>query len=184
DLADGFAFRIDLLLEQRTAATVLKLGGGLEVQLDGDGRARARLVQRGPNGRGGTVLTIDDREPLPLHRWCTLEIAHDGTDFWCRVDDRLPTSMPCKEPVLQTRDDVLELSLGDQPVPGAVDEVQWFVYSFGESQPLPAGVEPERAYRIVFGADGEPMAAPEIVLQLRQEQRSETFIVKRSGVIE
>ena len=48
-----------------------------------------------------------------------------------------------KLPLWQREQDVMQISPGDQPVHGLVDEVQLLAYEFSLSQELPVGIELE-----------------------------------------
>ena len=57
---------------------------------------------------------------------------------------------------------MFELSPSEAPLPGACDEVRWFLYTWSPAQNLPPALQPEQAYRFGFDARGEPTAAPVI----------------------
>ena len=185
DFRDGFALRLDLLLEQRTGCALLRLGKALEVDLEPDGRVRARLQLRSGTGNTGQGVPLQAQEPLPLHRWCTVEIAADGRSFWLEVDGRELARAAAPGSVLQHIDqDALEVSLRGEPLPGVLDELRVFVYRFGEPQRLPVDVQVAQAVRIGFDAHGEPIGKPTIELELVQEGRNEVLRVLRGGVLQ
>lgn len=161
DLRDGFVVRLDLWLEQRRAATVVRVGKALELLLDDDLRPHARLRLRGVGG-AGVLASIDQLPALPLRRWCTLEVAFDGENAWIGVDGRELGRTTAEGRLLQEDDTALELSPGEQPVPGIADELRVLLFAFAAAQDLPADLQPRRIYRIGFNAHGETGAPPNV----------------------
>lgn len=155
DLRDGFVVRLDLWLEHRRAGTVLRLGKAAELLLDDDLRPHARLRLRGAGGQS-TLASIDQLPALPLRRWCTLELAFDGANAWIGQDGRELGRTLAEGRLLQEDDTALELSPGEQPVPGIADEVRVLLFAFAPAQDLPADLQPRRVYRLGFDARGEP----------------------------
>lgn len=184
DLRQGFAVRLELLLEHRSAAVVARLGTNLRLELDAAGVPKATMVQRGNDGRSGAAVLLQATAPLPLHRWATLELVHDGTSLWLAHDGVELARAPAGDPIHQQGDERLEFSPGDAPVPGAIDEVTLLAYVSGQPLTLPLEVEVEDPVRIAFGPDGEPTAAPAIALRLVREERTETLRVGAGGVLQ
>jgi prepilin-type N-terminal cleavage/methylation domain-containing protein len=178
DLRDGFAFRVDVKLDRREACTVLRLARSLELAFDGAGRPQARFVEKDVLGKSGSTAL--------LGRWFSLELTHDGHELWCAIDGRVVARTPATSPLLQTRDDVLEISPGDSPVPGVLDEVQWFMYVWSEPALLPMGVDlaAGKAVTIAFDGNGEAIDPAPIELEYKKGQLNETLTVKRGGVLE
>ena len=162
DLKDGFLVRLDLRLEQRTAATVLRLPPALELVLDEQLRPRARVRLRGNSGDGTTMVAVGSELALPVGRWCTLDLGCDGRSLWLTLDGRELGRSVAEGGLQQAADGVFELSPAEAPLPGACDEVRWFLYTWSPAQNLPPALQPEQAYRFGFDARGEPTAAPVI----------------------
>ncbi len=161
DLRDGFVVRLDLWLEQRHAGTVLRLGKAAELLLDDDLRPHARLRLRGAGG--ATLLaSIDQLAPLPLRRWCTLEIASDGHNAWIGLDGRELGRTVAEGVPPQEDDTALEVSPGESPIPGIADEVRVLLFGFAPAQDLPADLQPRQTYRLAFDARGDAMENPEV----------------------
>ncbi len=183
DLRDGFALRLEVWLEERQPCVLARLGSNLELALDGQGVPRARMVQRGADGRGGTAAVLQASQALPLHRWATLELVADRTSFRCLLDGVELARAPAGESVQQQAGDVLDLSAADAPVPGALDEIVLLVFQEAEPLPLPLDVTPEAEVVVRFGRDGEPVEPGPIVLQLPGDQGRETLRVGRGGAL-
>jgi prepilin-type N-terminal cleavage/methylation domain-containing protein len=166
DLREGFAMRIELWLEERGQATVLRIGQALELGLDARSRPHARLRMRGDN----PVASVESEIALPLRRWCTLDVAADGRSLWLTLDGRELDRRAADGQPLQDRDDAFEVSPGDLPVPGIVDEVRLFAYTFGPAQDLPTELQPARMYRLGFDGDGTPLTAPKVEFLLPEER--------------
>jgi prepilin-type N-terminal cleavage/methylation domain-containing protein len=161
DVRDGFVVRLDLWLEHRRAAVVLRLGKAVELLLDDELRPHARLRLRGAGG-ASVLASIDQLPTLPLRRWCTLEIAFDGENAWIGVDGR-ELGRTLAEGRLQQEDDTaLELSPGESPIPGLADELRVLLFAFAPAQDLPPDLQPRRVYRIAFDARGETDAATQV----------------------
>lgn len=184
DLRLGFALRMEVLLHERQQAVLARIGTYLELGLDGSGRPRASMVQRGDEGRGGAIVTLAAREPLPLLRWVTVELTHDGRSLTCLVDGAEVARADAGGRLMQGGEDRLDLSPGDAPLNGVLDEVQLFAFVEAEPLDLPAELEVEQPVIVAFGRDGEPIAPPPIALRVVRENRTETLRVKRGGVLE
>ncbi len=171
DLRDGFVVRLDLWLDRRDACTVLRLPPSVELMLDVDGRARARFRVRAAGADGTTLAGISSQLALPLRRWCTLDVGCDGRAAWLTLDGReiargAADGMPQQEP-----ESVFQVSPHEAPVPGAVDEVRWFVYALAPPQYLPAELQPAQQYRFTFDARGEPIEQPTVRFLAGEERQ-------------
>jgi prepilin-type N-terminal cleavage/methylation domain-containing protein len=169
DLREGFALRLDLHLESRGACTVLRLGGLAELQLDDDGLPKARVRLQGGAVGATPVAALRSKVGLPVRRWCTLDLACDGRAAWLSLDGRELDRAAADGRPLQDEGDVLDVSPGDAAVPGSIDEVRLFAYSFGQRQQLPVQLQPDRAYRIPFDARGEATTSTAVRLLLPEE---------------
>jgi prepilin-type N-terminal cleavage/methylation domain-containing protein len=173
DLREGVALRLDLWLDDRASCTVLRLGDALELKLDGESRPRARLRLAGyaPGGTSASgVATLTGKIALPLRQWCTLDVACDGRSAWMTLDGRELDRAAADGSPIASGEAVLDVSPGDDAVPGIVDEVRLFAYAFGEVQRLPIPLQPDRFYRLSFDARGERTDANQVKLLLPEER--------------
>lgn len=170
DLSSGFALRLDLWLDRRGACSIAKLGAAVELRLDDEGRPLARFRMRGTQ-QAAALAQVLAKVALPVRQWCTLAVAMDGREAWLDLDGReLGRTSAQGEPVREDTD-TLDVSPGDAPVPGIVDEVRLFAYAFGAPQRLPVEVQPDRRYRIVFDRLGVALGSTEVTLVNLQEER-------------
>jgi prepilin-type N-terminal cleavage/methylation domain-containing protein len=181
---DGFALRLDVKLEARQPCTLVRLGSSFELQIDGEGRLRARLQTRGEAGQGGPAATLRSPLAVPLDRWLSVELGADAASLWCSIDERELARADAPGELLQTGDDVFEVSPGDAPVPGIVDEIRILVFEWSTAQYLPIDVVPTKVFRVAFDARGAVLGAPAIELDLVAENRHETLSVGPGGVLE
>ncbi|MFM1871365.1 MAG: hypothetical protein RL398_787 [Planctomycetota bacterium] len=161
DFREGFAVRVDVRLERREAALLLRLGSALELQLDGEARLEARFRVR--TGGGGTQgAQVRGTRPLPLLTWCTVEAVCDGREAWLAVDGReigrvLTDGRPLIEP-----NESLDVSAADAPIAGAIDEVRLYAHAFSAPQYLPNELQPVQPYRFAYDAQGEAVSTPTV----------------------
>lgn len=159
DLRDGFVVRLDVWLDHRGSATLVRLGPAVEFTLDDEARPRARLRVRGATGET-QLVSLASELALPLRTWCTLDIAGDGRAAWI-VHDGREVARTAADGVLQQDPGIaLEVSPAEAAVPGLVDEVRVFVYAFSPAQLLPGELQPVRAYRFSYDARGEAIEQP------------------------
>jgi hypothetical protein len=161
DVRDGFVVRLDLRLETRAAATVLRLPPAFELSLDADARPRARLRLHGEGG-GTALAAVTSQQALPLDRWCTLELGCDGRIAWLALDGRELAQAVAAGTPQQEEHGVFEVSPADGPLPGLVDEIRLFTYVFAPPQHLPVELPLARACRFAFDARGEPTESPQV----------------------
>jgi prepilin-type N-terminal cleavage/methylation domain-containing protein len=140
DLQEGFLLRIDLYLDERRGATVAQLGRAFTLSLDAEATPELRLVLAAPGGQQGQSKTLKARHPLPMRRWVTLDVVHDGSEVRLVVDGRVVAADQARGAPLQREVDTFEVSLGQAPVPGLVDEIQLWAYLLGEPVELPVDV--------------------------------------------
>lgn len=160
DLRDGFVCRLDLRLETKTRATVLRLPPALDLLLDEQGRPIARF-RRFAEGDGSTALAqVASPRSLPLHRWCTLDVCCNGTSVWLQLDGVELASASAVGMPQQDGDGVFEVSPAEAPFPGVVDEVRWFVYEQAPAQLLPSELRPAGTFRFAYDLHGDPIAEP------------------------
>jgi hypothetical protein len=161
DLGRGLTVRVDLKLDERRSATVLRIGQALELLLDDDLRPRARLrLETGASG--SSVAAVASDVTLPLRQWCTLEAAFDGEAAVLVLDGLEIARVPAEGIAVQDKDTALDVSPGAAAVPGAVDEVRLAVFTLAPLQYLPAGLQPARTYRFAYDARGEATSDPAI----------------------
>jgi hypothetical protein len=171
-----------VLLEQRQQATLARIGTNLELGVDSTGRLKASMQQRFEN-HTGTAAALADTQPLPLHRWVTVELSHDGHVFALLVDGAEVARTDAAGHLQQDAADHLDLSPADAPVPGVLDEVQLFAFAEAEPIDLPEQLELEHPVTVAFGRDGEPIAPPPIALRVARDNRTEILRVQRGGVL-
>lgn len=169
DLRDGFVVRLDLWLDRRGAATVLRLPPAVELTLDAEGRPRARLRLRGLSGDGSVLAAVGSELPLPLDQWCTLDVGCDGRTAWLSLDGRVLGQAVAEGTPQQEPEGLCEVSPADGAIAGMVDEVRWFVYSFAPPQFLPIECPLDRAWRFGFDARGEATERPNVVFRTAAE---------------
>ncbi len=184
NLSDGFALRVDVRLSSRGSGTLLRLGSAVTVRLDELGRPQARIATEDGEGRGGAAITLASKQGLPTGRWCTFEIAADGSRAWIAIDGRVTAEQTQRERVRQQKDDVLEALPGGETLACAIDELQLFAYAIADAQRLPEGAVLSKSVRIAFDAQGEPIAPPDIELKMMSDGRLETLRVGPGGVLQ
>lgn len=167
DVRDGFVVRFDLFLERRAPATLLRLPPAVELTVDADGKPTARLRVRGLSGK--QLVAVPSELPLPLDRWCTIDVGCDGRTAWLTCDTRVLGQAVADGAPEQEGEGVFEIAPADAPFAGLVDEVRWFVYAWSPTQTFPIAVHLDRVYRFAFDARGEPTAQPEVKFGLPEE---------------
>lgn len=183
DLSAGFVFRVDLNLETAEETIVARLGDSLELRIGGDLRPRARMVQRGVGTRRGVTAVVDGVRSAPLRSWFTLELFHDGEALVLSIDDREVGRASAPQPLYQQESDVLEISPGDAPVPGVVDEIQLWAYQWSPPQSLPLSVEVPERYRLRFDRRGQVIGADGFELRFAEDEGPTRFTVTAGGVV-
>ena len=184
DFGDGFAIRMDLWLDKREPGQLLEFGQGLSATLDADARPRVRLVTRGVDGRAGSAFNLRSDIGLPVRRWCTLEIAANGREFWCSLDGRDLARVSARGRLLQVASDALEVLPTGEPLTAIVDEVQLFAYAFTEPSLLDQAIVLEKPVQVLFDASGECYATGEISLLVVAEERTAVLRVGPGGVLQ
>jgi hypothetical protein len=184
DLSEGFALRFDVRLTNRGSGALLRIGTAVTLRLDDAGRPEARIATVGEDGRVGATITLESRQPLPAGRWCSLEIAADGSRSWIAIDGRIVAENPQQGRLRQQRGDQLELAPGGEAFGCEVDELQLFAYAFAEPQRLPEGALLLKPVRIAFDDQGEPISPPSIELKMSSDGRIEKLDVGPGGVLQ
>lgn len=140
DLSEGFVFRMDVRLDEREEMTLLRFGTSVEWTVDPDMFLRARVTPTTGGGTPGAPILLQSDIPLRQNQWHALDLIQDGRRVSMRIDDREVAAEPSSLPLLQTAQDVLVVSAGDQPVFGLIDSVQLWAYAEGDEQAIPATV--------------------------------------------
>ena len=179
-LEQGFVLRLDLKLEASEPMVLVRLGEGLNLELTADLIPHLRMVQSA-GARRGVSVEIKGAGPVPLYRWFTLEILHDGRELVLGVDG-VEVRGSAAQPMRQLASDVLEISPGDGPIFGLVDEISLFAYESGDAQMIPVDLEllglqgPLR-----FGRDGQ-LKEP-VTFQLRSGDQITGYSIDLGGVV-
>lgn len=183
DLREGFALRVDLRLEERTAMTIARLGTALDVRLDDDLYPTVKLVGTTGGGAAGAMVQAAGKRPLPIGRWLTLAVVHDGSRLSLMVGDQLADLVDAPLPILQTAGDVFVVSPGTEPVIGLVDEVQLLAYESGAEQLLPIGIELVASPSVFrFDRNGDLVEPCRFTLRDGDDER--THAIAPGGVVE
>jgi prepilin-type N-terminal cleavage/methylation domain-containing protein len=132
DVTHGFLLRLDLRLDERRAAVAARLGRAWTLGWDDELRPTAKLTLAGGGGRAGAVVDLRGERPLPVGRWLELRLLHDGTRCALLVDGVELASAPAPGEPFQQSADLLEVSGGDAPVLGLVDEILLMRYELGD----------------------------------------------------
>src|SRR5690606_19466359 len=183
-LDEGFLLRVDVRLDERAPATIVQLGRAFALGLDADGVPEARLTLRGSSAeQAGAVKTAVAAAPLPVRRWVTLDVVHDGKTLQVVVDGRVAAAVEARGAPFQRDGDMFELSPGHAPVRGLVDEVQLFAYTSAEPVDLPQGTRVQGLERgLRFLPTGEPEPPCEVVLT--SGEQTERHRVAPGGVLQ
>lgn len=138
-LRDGFVLRLEVKLERAAAMVVLRLGDSVSLELDAGLMPALRMV-RAVGSRGGPAALVYGSRPVPLARWCTLEVLYDGSELVLTVDD-IESRQAAPGFLHQAAEDRLEISPPNGPIHGVVDEIALFGYELGEPRTLPIEVD-------------------------------------------
>lgn len=173
DLRSGFALRMDVHLGAGGEEAVLaRIGTAFEFRLDPERKPVVKLVGSEGGGRAGPSTTIEAHKPLRSDHWLTLEVVHEAGRLALFVDGVLVAEGVAELPLWQDPAHSFEISPGDRPVDGVIDEIALFAYALAQQQDLPGGIaigaEPEA---IRFDRDGDPTASAVIRLSGRDDER-------------
>ena len=119
--------------------------------------------------------------PLRLFQWTQLKLIHDGSRLLLVVAGLEAARQSARGECYQRprQGDILEVSPGEAPLHGLVDEIRLLAYELGEPQSLPINMT-LRGFQGPIGFDGRgQLRAPatigtviELVLHDQVEQRS------------
>lgn len=131
-IPDGFALRVEVYLEERDSCVVATMAPTFRLELDRDGRPLARMFLAAEDGKGrGPQVRIDTEESeLPLRRWVSLGLEHDGRMLRLLVDGEVIGETSARgEPYQDVRQRApFEVSSQEGPVPGKIDEIVLLAY--------------------------------------------------------
>ncbi|MCA8956318.1 MAG: prepilin-type N-terminal cleavage/methylation domain-containing protein [Planctomycetes bacterium] len=142
-LTDGFALRIELWPEERRKCIVAVFGRTFELGLDAELAPRAQLTLAGDGvGPGRRVDVAAAGHPLPLRRWSSLELRHDGRTLQLLIDGAAVASAEARGEVFRDPQATeFTVSPRGSQIPGKVDEIQLLAYEHDESVTLPRDTE-------------------------------------------
>ncbi|MCC6669651.1 MAG: prepilin-type N-terminal cleavage/methylation domain-containing protein [Planctomycetes bacterium] len=171
----GFALRADVRPEGRGAMTLARMGRSFRLGLAADLVPEASVTLAEPGNRPGSVVQATARRSLAAGAWAALEVVHDGEALLLLVDGAVAARADARGAVYQSAER-LEVSPGDAPVVGLVDEVRLLAYEAAEAQNLPMGATVRGvAGPIRFDALGEPETAVVFDLILGEERQRLTL---------
>lgn len=183
DLAEGFALRLELHLDERAAADVARLGRAFELKLDDAASLTGTVTLTDPGPRPGPVVSVQSGQPLRVGAWTTVELVHDGRTVILLVDGKEVDRTSARGACFQQPGDAFEISLANAPIHGAVDEILLLAHESGEPAELPREVElRDLAGPVRFSARGDLLAPARFTLQLGDEIARR--VVGAGGVLE
>ncbi len=179
DLSNGFSLRLEVKLEERVRTTVARFGQAFRLELDDRLVPSATLTLADPGPRPGRRVTVTGTRPLRLFQWTQLELIHDGYRLLLVVDGVNAATASARGECFQRRGDRLEISPGETPLHGLVDEIRLLAYELSEAQELPPSIE-LRGFQGPVGFDSRgKLRAPatigtviELVLDGESDKRS------------
>lgn len=181
-LDGGFALRLELKLESRSAATLVRLGDAFELGMDGNAVLEARMTLGEAGKRRGGIVTLQASRTLPLHEWVTIELVHDGRELRLLTDGRVEASGAARGEPYQHKSDLFELSRGGEHVLGLIDEVRLLAYQRGELMEFPVEVELRNLQGPVrFDRRGEPVTPQQFTIILNDEEM--TRVISAGGIL-
>lgn len=183
DLRDGFALRMDLRLERSEVMVLARIGQGFELRLDEGLVPSARLVTADGEQSGVQVTMRADRA-VELDRWQRVEFVYDRRRLSLVIEGREVAAVEASAAPFQRDDEVFEVSPGDAPIEGWVDEVELLAYDLSEPQILPLEVELTRAAVVRFDGQGDPLPPATFEWMLHGDDVLEEFRIKAGGVIQ
>lgn len=181
DLIDGFAFQVEVFLEARDKCVVATFDSGstFHLELDRDLVPSARMhLGEGGNARGRSVELVAKGHALPLNRWVSLGIYHDGREFALTVAGEVVARAPAKgEPYQNRQGGLFEVSPRGSQVPGKIDEIQLMAYERGEAARLPDDVDITGLKRpVMFDQKGKLLAPITIEVSLAGLKEERTVV--------
>ncbi|MHC4078566.1 MAG: prepilin-type N-terminal cleavage/methylation domain-containing protein [Planctomycetota bacterium] len=186
DLVHGFGLRLEVKLEERVRTIVARFGQAFRIELDDQLVPSATLTLADPGPRPGRRITITGTQPLRLFQWTQLELIHDGQRLLLVVDGLEVARQSARGECYQLRGDLLEVSPGETPLHGLVDEIRLLAYELGEPQNLPPQVA-LRGFQGPIGFDrrGQLRAPATIgtVIELELDDATEKRSLAPGGVL-
>jgi prepilin-type N-terminal cleavage/methylation domain-containing protein len=186
DLTHGFVLRLEVKLEERVRATVARFGQAFRLELDDRLVPAATLTLADPGPKPGRRITVTAARPLRLFQWTQLEVIHDGYRLLLVVDKVTAGKASAGGECFQEQNDRLEISPGQAPMHGVVDEIQLLAYELGEAKELPPNIE-LHGFQGPIGFDGRGrLRAPAntgTVIELSLFDRSEKRSLAPGGVL-
>lgn len=187
-LRNGFGFRLHVRLDEIAKATILRMGPGVQLRLNGDGQLESRIVLEEPGGGRGASVSGQSTGQLPVGRWIQIEVLHDAKRFQVWVDGVPEINVPAAGVWYREQGSPFVVSPAEDPVPGAVDELELLAYQRGKVLQLPEGVafalpkapkgrstsganrarDRDNYLRIPLDRRGDPAAATLLALQVFQ----------------
>ncbi len=186
DLIDGFAMQVEVFLDVRDKCVVVTMDSGntFHLELDEDLVPMARMhLSVGGGQRGRSVELVAKDHALPLSRWVTLGIYHDGREFALTVGNEVVARSPAKgEPYQNRQGGLFEISPRGSLVPGKIDEIQLLAYERGEPVLLSNDVDIAGLDQpVLFDRAGNLLAPVTIQVSLGELKESRT--VAPGGVL-
>jgi prepilin-type N-terminal cleavage/methylation domain-containing protein len=180
----GFAFKVELFLESRERCVVTSLEQTFTLELDRDLSPTASMfLAEGPR-RGPQVRIDTSNAELPLRRWVSVELVHDGREFRLLVDGEEVGKKSAAGEAYQVRQGSLfEVSPGESPIPGMVDEIQLLAYHRDDPAEIPTGIELKGFEKpVVYDRRGKLIAPVQLEFKLADQTRR--FVVAPGGVLQ
>jgi len=186
-MMDGFALQVEVFLDVRDKCVVATFDSGstFHLELDQDLVPMARMhLSAGGDQRGRSIEIQAEDHALPLQRWVSLGVYHDGREFALTVGKEVVAQAAAKGELYQSRQGGLfEVSPRGSMVPGKIDEIQLLAYSRGEAVLLPMDVDIAGLDRpVVFDRRGK-LVTP-VTIEVALDQMKETRTVVPGGVLQ
>jgi len=186
DLSHGFSLRLEAKLEERVRTTVARFGEAFRLELDERLVPSATLTLADPGPKPGLRVTITGVRTLRLFQWTQLELIHDGNRLMLVVDGVITAKERARGECFQQPADRLEISPGETPIHGLVDEIVLDAYELGEPQELPSNIE-LRGFQgpVAFDSRGKLRAPANVgtVIELILDGVSEKRSLAPGGVL-
>lgn len=181
DMHDGFALQVEVFLDVRDKCVVATFdqGNTFHLELDEDLVPMARMhLGAGGDQRGRSIEIEAKDHALPLSRWVSLGIYHDGREFALTVGNETVARAAAKgEPFRNRNGGVLEISPRGSLLPGKIDEIQLLAYTRGEAVQLPMDIDIAGLDRpVLFDRRGNLIMPVTIEVSLGQLKEKRTVV--------